>query len=68
MGDAWDGIPPHWSVYFAVTEVDADVKRLEALGGQLHHGPFDTSVGRMAVVADPEGAPFHLIALAEPVE
>ena len=65
MTDEWDGIPPHWSVYFAVANIDADVERLQALGGQLHHGPFATEVGRMAVAADPEGAPFHLIQLSE---
>jgi hypothetical protein len=67
MNDEWGGMSPHWSVYFTVTDIDADVEQLRALGGQLHHGPFDTSVGRMAVVADPQSAIFHLIALSDPV-
>lgn len=67
MNEEWGDIPPHWSVYFTVADIDADVEQLQALGGQLHHGPFDTSVGRMAVVADPDGAPFHLIALTDEV-
>lgn len=63
MTDEWKEVPPHWAVYFAVSDLDRSAGRLEELGGAVRHGPFDTPVGRMAMVADPEGAPFHLIAL-----
>jgi hypothetical protein len=61
MTEAWGDMPPHWMVYFAVETIEVSVERLQALGGRLHHGPFDTAAGPMAVVADPEGAVFHLI-------
>lgn len=61
MTEEWDDMPPSWMVYFAVEDLDRTVGRLQDLGGTLHHGPFETPVGPMAVVADPEGAPFQLI-------
>ena len=63
MTDDWGDAPPHWAVYFAVEDADASANRLQALGGRVLHGPFDLSVGRMAAVADPQGATFNLIAL-----
>lgn len=61
MTAEWGDLPPHWMTYFAVADVDADVARLPALEGKLHHGPFDTPYGRIAVVSDPYGAVFSLI-------
>jgi predicted enzyme related to lactoylglutathione lyase len=55
------GVPPCWSGYLAVDDVDADAKRVEALGGKIQRPPEDIpNVGRFAVVADPGGAVFLL--------
>ncbi|GAA1247022.1 VOC family protein [Prauserella halophila] len=54
-------ISPHWTTYFAVTEVDAVVTRLVELGGTVHGGPVDSPRGRFAAVADPGGAHFRVI-------
>jgi hypothetical protein len=62
MNGEWGDIPSRWNVYFAANDVDAVVKQAESAGGSSHHGAFDTAVGRMAVVADPGGALFHLLA------
>ena len=51
----------HWFVYFAVESCDGSVETIKANGGEVHSGPFDTPVGRMAVVADPTGATFGVI-------
>lgn len=64
MNEAWQGMPAHWMVYFAVADVDAAGAQVGALGGQLRHGPFDTPYGRIAVCTDPQGAAFTLIQLA----
>ena len=64
LTEEWGGVRPHWSVYFAVADVDASTDRLQTLGGEIRHGPFDTSVGRIAVAADAQGAAFNLIALS----
>jgi predicted enzyme related to lactoylglutathione lyase len=57
-------LPPHWNVYFDVDDVDATVARLEGLGGRAVAPAFDVpGVGRMAMVADPRGATFWLMAV-----
>jgi uncharacterized protein len=55
------GMKPCWSGYVAVDDVDADVRRVEALGGKIQRPPEDIpNVGRFAVVSDPGGAVFLL--------
>jgi predicted enzyme related to lactoylglutathione lyase len=56
-------VPPHWAVYFAVADTDAAVARVVELGGSVLMPPLDIEPGRFAVVADPYGAPFNVIAL-----
>jgi len=63
-GDQWSPeIPNHWMVYFAVEDCDAAVARVEELGGQVLMQPIDVPPGRFAVVKDPQGAVFSVIAL-----
>jgi uncharacterized protein len=47
-----------WIVYFAVVDADAAVRAAEQAGGAVHSPAFDTPFGRMASLADPDGAPF----------
>lgn len=54
------GVPPHWSIYFGTEDVDASAAKVAELGGAVFVQPFDIPVGRMAVVADPQGAMFNL--------
>jgi len=57
-----EGMPPHWNVYFNVTSVDDTVAAAERLGGRVVAPAFDVAgVGRMAVLADPQGAIFNLM-------
>lgn len=58
-------VPPHWGVYFAVTDVDASIDRLRDLGGTTLTSVMSADVGRFAGVTDPHGASFTLIQLAE---
>lgn len=53
--------PAHWLAYFAVDDVDATVDALVKRSGTVLAPPFDMVAGRMAVVADPQGAPFAMI-------
>jgi uncharacterized protein len=63
MNPPMEGVPPHWNVYFNVEDVDASVTRTEELGGKTMAPAFDVpGVGRMAMVADPQGASFWLMA------
>ncbi|WP_430334583.1 VOC family protein [Rhodococcus sp. ACT016] len=55
-------VPNHWHVYFCVENVDATVAQAVEAGGALMADPFDMpSVGRMAVLADPQGAVFSVM-------
>ena len=58
-----ENIPPHWAVYFVCDDTDAAVARVTELGGQAFTPPFDTPYGRMAAVADPQGAAFWLMSV-----
>ncbi|MGW4378419.1 VOC family protein [Kitasatospora sp. NPDC004531] len=55
------GTPAHWLTYFAVDDADSTVNALVRSGGTVLAPAFDMPAGRMAVVADPQGAPFALI-------
>jgi uncharacterized protein len=61
-----EGVPNHWHVYFAVTDADATAAKIGELGGSVMVAPFDTPIGKMAVVADPQGAVFSLFQPSAP--
>ena len=55
------GVPNHWHVYFSVADADATAAKAAELGGSVLVAPFDTPVGRMAVLSDPQGAAFSVM-------
>jgi len=56
---AANGAKPTWLFYIGVHDVDATVDKLKANGGSVHLPPWEIpDVGRMAMVADPQGIPF----------
>jgi predicted enzyme related to lactoylglutathione lyase len=55
------GVPPHWTGYIHVSDVDGMAEKVKQSGGSLKFGPEDIpGVGRFAVVTDPDQAPFDL--------
>jgi uncharacterized protein len=51
------GAPPHWIGNVQVENVDATIALTKKLGGKVHKAPEDIpTVGRFAVIADPQGA------------
>ncbi|MEZ4474296.1 MAG: VOC family protein [bacterium] len=50
------GIPPHWMSATRRCPMDAAAESVKAHGGGVMAGPMDISVGRLAVVTDPQGA------------
>jgi predicted enzyme related to lactoylglutathione lyase len=60
---------PGWIGYFGVDDVDAAVARVEAEGGRIHM-PATTmeGIGRMAMIADPQGAVFYVMRGASNME
>lgn len=65
-GPGQESLPAHWSVYVTVDDLEAAVERAKAAGGTVVFGPMDvtptegTTVGRMAVIQDREGAYLRL--------
>jgi hypothetical protein len=55
-------LPAQWWVYLAVDDTDDAVDRLVRLGGSVLRPPTDSPYGRMATVADNQGATFSLMA------
>jgi predicted enzyme related to lactoylglutathione lyase len=60
-------MPSNWGVYFAVIDTDATCAKAKSLGGSIIMPPTDIEPGRFAVLVDPAGAPFNVIAMKEPM-
>jgi len=59
-----DQVPAHWQTVFAVADCDAALTRVEELGGLKLTDPLEVpGIGRFALVQDPLGATFQLIAV-----
>ncbi len=58
-------MPPHWGCYVTVDDVEATLAKCAALGGKTVVPPMDVpTVGRMAVLQDPQGAVLSVIQYA----
>jgi predicted enzyme related to lactoylglutathione lyase len=56
------GARPSWLGYLYVGNVDASVASIEQAGGNALMPAFDIpDIGRVAMVADPQGAPFYIM-------
>lgn len=56
-------MPPMWMVYFTVNSIDETSKRVLELGGQVHM-TRDVAQGTIAMITDPAGAAFMVIAMS----
>ncbi len=55
------GCPAQWICYVTVDDVDATAKKATKLRGKVVMPPFDVpTVGRIAVLLDPQGAAFGI--------
>lgn len=55
------GATPRWLGYIAVDDMEATIAQIRPLGGAILVSPTDSNIGRIAVVADPQGATFALV-------
>jgi uncharacterized protein len=61
MDERYGDAPPHWLAYFGVSDCDATAALVKSRGGRVEMPPSDIpNVGRISVVADPQGAPFAI--------
>jgi uncharacterized protein len=61
-------MPATWGTYFAVADTDAAVAKAVELGGTVLAPAWDSPYGRMAVVADDQGAAFSVMSTADEQE
>ena len=61
-----EGVPPHWTGYISVEDVDATAAKAKKAGGKALMDAYDVpGVGRMQPLADPEGNGFLVFHSAE---
>ncbi|MDH6114899.1 putative enzyme related to lactoylglutathione lyase [Kitasatospora sp. MAP12-15] len=53
-------LPVAWTTYFGTENADVTAERVRARGGTMAVGPLGFDAGRLAVAADPAGAPFGI--------
>lgn len=59
-------VPPHWSIYISVDDVDAKVAAATGMGANVLVPAMDVpEVGRMALLQDPQGATFWVYRSAQ---
>lgn len=59
------GAPPYWQANVQVANLDETLAKVKALGGNVYHVEDVPTVGRLAVIADPQGA---VLALFQPTQ
>ena len=53
----WGEVPPNWSIYFAVAELDAALNSARKMGACEVMPPMKIEdVGRICLIRDPQGA------------
>ena len=61
----WGEVPPNWSVYFAVADLDASLEKADRLGASQSMPTMEVQgVGRFALLRDPQGAFVYFIQIA----
>jgi predicted enzyme related to lactoylglutathione lyase len=62
-GPGWpDDLSPHWMIYFAVDDCDDTAALARELGGRVVGTPESLAMGRYAVLQDPQGGTFSVLA------
>lgn len=62
MDENFGDMPPVWSVYFNIADLDKALKDVEKLGGKIIMGKTSAGdIGDFALVADPTGAVFNIM-------
>lgn len=62
MTNEYESVPAHWMPYFRVSNCDHTAALVQEAGGAVRVAPADIpSVGRFAMLADPQGAAFSVI-------
>ncbi len=64
----WGGMPPNWTIYFAVADLDDTMRKAKELGATDISPPMEVEdVGRFAFLHDPQGAYVSFIQVMRPM-
>jgi predicted enzyme related to lactoylglutathione lyase len=66
LTDEFLGVPPNWTVYFTVSNLDESLAKVKELGGEVGMGPKTIGVGKIAMISDPAKAHFMIMELSIP--
>ena len=67
--DAWGDVPPNWSIYFMVADLQESVDKVPQLGGKIEVPPTSAGeMGKFSVIQDPQGAIFTIMQFDGPVD
>jgi len=62
LTEDWNGAPPHWGVYFSVSNIDTTITKAKDLSGTILYEPISyPDVGRFTRIRDPQGVHFSVI-------
>lgn len=61
-------MPPNWTVYFTVEDLNGTLERVKELGGSVYMEPKEIGPGKIAMIAEPTGAAFMIIEMSVPPE
>jgi len=65
LTEEWKGAPPHWGVYFTVSNLDDALAKATSAGAEMMYEPIEMpNVGRFTMVKDPQGVTFSIIQFA----
>ena len=63
VGPGWpDDLSPHWMIYFKVVHCDETAALAVQLGGRVIGAPETFQMGRYAIIEDPQGGVFSILA------
>ena len=63
--EEWGEVPPNWSIYFAVADIDDTIRRATGMGAAQIMPPMNVEgVGRFVLIRDPQGAYLNFIQIA----
>jgi predicted enzyme related to lactoylglutathione lyase len=69
IDESWGEVPPNWSVYFMVMDINASSEKVKELGGNVLTPPTAAGeMGKFSVVQDPQGGHFTIMQFDGPAD
>ncbi len=56
----WGNVPPHWSIYLTVDDIESSRAKIVELGGKNLIDVLSIAMGKISLAMDPQGAGFYI--------